>query len=178
MSYTVLISGGADEIGVDLIKNIILNNSTCEIIILDNFITSDPDSFDLIKNNFLEYNPEIKITLFDFDITNSKMIPFIKERYQTIHAIYHLAALNSPSTYKRFPLQTLDTEYIGTKNMLELAYFYKSRILLATTNDRNNKNIAEDLCYIYKNLYNVDTIIRKVSYEISYELNLDLDQYF
>ena len=135
MSYNILISGGSGFIGSNLIENIVLNKTANEIIVLDNFITSDPDKFDTFKRNILQVNPDIKISLFNFDITNSKMIPFIKERYKNINEIYHLASLASPVAYKKFPLQTLDTGYIGTKNMLELAYYYKSKLLLASTSE-------------------------------------------
>lgn len=132
MTKVILISGGCGFMGVNLIKNIVLNNYASEIIVLDNFITSDPDQFDTFKSKL---NSEIKITLFDFDITNPKMIPFIKERYGIINEIYHLASLASPIAYKRYPLKTLDTGYIGTRSMLELAYHYNSKLLLASTSE-------------------------------------------
>ena len=135
MTKVILISGGCGFMGVNLIKNIVLNKTATEIIVLDNFITSDPDKFAKFKCNISELNPDITITLFDFDITNPKMIPFIKERYSSINEIYHLASLASPVAYKRYPLKTLDTGYIGTKNMLDLAYHYNSKLLLASTSE-------------------------------------------
>lgn len=189
MSKIVLISGGSGFLGKSLIKNIILNNSASEIIVLDNFITSDPDQFDTFKSNILQFNPEIKITLFDFDITHPKMITFIKERYGIINEIYHLASLASPVAYKKFPLQTLDTGYIGTKNMLDLAYHYNSKFLLASTSEvygdaqvspqtesyygnvnsygerssyDESKRVAESLCYTYHHNFNVDTRIARI----------------
>lgn len=189
MSKIVLISGGSGFLGKSLIKNIILNNSASEIIVLDNFITSDPDQFDTFKSNILQFNPEIKITLFDFDITHPKMITFIKERYGIINEIYHLASLASPVAYKKFPLQTLNTGYIGTKNMLDLAYHYNSKFLLASTSEvygdaqvspqtesyygnvnsygerssyDESKRVAESLCYTYHHNFNVDTRIARI----------------
>jgi UDP-glucuronate decarboxylase len=187
MTKVILISGGCGFMGVNLIKTIC--KSASEIIVLDNFITSDPDQFDTFKSNILQFNHEIKITLFDFDITNPKMIPFIKERYSIINEIYHLASLASPIAYKKYPLQTLDTGYIGTKNMLELAYYYNSKLLLASTSevygdpdispqtesyygnvnsfgDRSSydesKRVAEALCYTYINKYNLDVKIARI----------------
>lgn len=187
MTKVILISGGSGAIGKNLIKN--LCNYASEIIVLDNFITSDPDQFDTFKYNILQFNHEIKITLFDFDITNPKMIPFIKERYCIINEIYHLASLASPIAYKKYPLQTLDTGYIGTKNMLELAYHYNSKLLLASTSEvygdpdispqiesyygnvnsfgcrasyDESKRVAEALCYTYINKYNVDIKIARI----------------
>ena len=186
MSKIILISGGSGAIGKNVIKNIVLNKSASEIIVLDNFITSDPDQFDKFKNIL---DPEIKITLFDFDITNPKMIPFIKTRFNTINEIFHLASLASPVAYKKFPLQTLDTGYIGTKNMLDLAYHYNSKFLLASTSEvygdaqvspqtesyygnvnsygsrasyDESKRVAEALVYTYHNNFNVDTRIARI----------------
>lgn len=189
MNYTILISGGNGAIGSNLIKNIVLNQTACEIIVLDNFITSDPDKFNIFKLNMLQLNPEIILTLFDFDITNPKMIPFIKERFNTINEIYHLASLASPVAYKKFPLQTLNTGYIGTKNMLDLAYHYNSRLLFASTSEvygdaqvspqhesyygnvnsfgcrssyDESKRVAETLCYTYLNEYNLNIKIARI----------------
>lgn len=187
MTYIIIISGGCGGIGVNVIKNIILNNKATEIIVLDNFITSDPDSFDKFVSKVA--SNDIKITLFDFDITNPKMIPFIKERYNIINEIYHLASLASPVAYKKYPLKTLDTGYIGTKNMLELAHFYNSKFLLASTSEvygdaqvspqtesyygnvnsygcrssyDESKRVAESLVYTYQNKFNVDARIARI----------------
>lgn len=186
MTKTILISGGCGAIGVNLIKNIVLNKTASEIIVLDNFITSDPDKFETFKNTL---NKEIKITLFDFDITNPKMIPFIKERFNNINEIYHLASLASPVAYKKFPLETLDTGYIGTKNMLELSRHYNSKFLLASTSEvygdaqvspqteayygnvnsygarscyDESKRVAEALVYTYHHNFKVDTRIARI----------------
>lgn len=185
----ILISGGSGTIGKNLIKNIVLNKIASEIIVLDNFITSDPDHFEIFKNSILEFNPDINITLYDFDITNSKLLTFIKERYKTINEIYHLASLASPIAYKKYPLQTLDTGYIGTKNMLELARHYYSKFLLASTSEvygdaqvspqdesyygnvnsygirasyDESKRVAEALVYTYHHNFNVDTRIARI----------------
>ena len=129
MDYVVLISGGGGFIGKNLIKYLLKHNLATKIIVIDNFITSDPDYFyDLFNNND-------NITCFDFDITDNKLISFIKERFNVINEIYHLASLASPIAYKKYPLKTLDTGYIGTKYMLELALHYNAKFLLASTSE-------------------------------------------
>jgi UDP-glucuronate decarboxylase len=117
------------------------------------------------------------------------MIPFIKERYSSINEIYHLASLASPVAYKKYPLKTLDTGYIGTKNMLDLAYHYNSKLLLASTSEiygdaqvspqnesyygnvnsfgcrgcyDESKRVAEALCYTYLNEYKLDIKIARI----------------
>ena len=189
MSYIIMISGGAGFVGMNMIKYIVENKTATEIIVLDNFITSDPDYFDCFVKKMYDFNPDIKITLYDFDIVNSKLIPFLKERYNIINEIYHLASLASPIAYKRYPLQTLDVGYIGTRNMLELALYYNSKFLLASTSEiygdaqvspqsedyygnvnsfgsrasyDESKRVAESLVYTYQKVHNVNARIARI----------------
>lgn len=184
-----MISGGSGFIGVNMIKYMVENKTATEIIVLDNFITSDPDYFDCFVKKMYDFNPDIKITLYDFDIVNSKLIPFLKERYNIINEIYHLASLASPIAYKRYPLQTLDVGYIGTRNMLELALYYNSKFLLASTSEvygdaqvspqsedyygnvnsfgsrcpyDESKRVAESLVYTYQKVHNVNARIARI----------------
>ena len=74
------------------------------------------------------------VLFYSYDITNSRMIDYLvddlKDRnISNIDEIYHLASLASPPFYKKFPIETLDVGYIGTKNMLELAKKLNSKIL-------------------------------------------------
>lgn len=189
MSYTIMISGGSGFIGMNMIKYIVENKTATEIIVLDNFITSDPDYFYCFVKKMSEFNPDIKITLYDFDIVNNKLITFIKERYNTINEIYHLASLASPIAYKMYPLQTLDVGYIGTRNMLELALYYNSKFLLASTSEiygdaqvspqsenyygnvnsfgarssyDESKRVAESLVYTYQQKHKVNARIARI----------------
>lgn len=188
MSYTILISGGSGFIGKNLIRFLAKTEKMLEIIVIDNFITSDPDYFYEFMAKFKD-NDNLKITLFDFDITSSKLIPFIKERYNTINEIYHLASLASPIAYKRYPIKTLDTGYTGTKNLLDLALHYNSKFLLASTSEiygdakespqneiyygnvnsfgerscyDESKRIAESLVFTYKLQFNVDVRVARI----------------
>ena len=183
MDYVVLISGGGGFIGKNLIKYLLKHNLATKIIVIDNFITSDPDYFyDLFNNND-------NITCFDFDITDNKLISFIKERFNVINEIYHLASLASPIAYKKYPLKTLDTGYIGTKYMLELALHYNAKFLLASTSEiygdaqvspqtenyygnvnsfgeracyDESKRVAEALVYTYQRTRGIDARIARI----------------
>ena len=96
-----------------------------------------------------------------------------------INVIFHLACNASPKNYQKNPIQTLDTCYIGTKNILEIAKYNQSRMIYSSTSEiygnpkiqeqdelyfgnvnpigprscyDEGKRIGETLCYEYKNL--------------------------
>jgi UDP-glucuronate decarboxylase len=53
-----------------------------------------------------------------------------------IHEIYHLASIASPPKYKKYPIETLDVNVIGTRNMLEIAVDYGTpKFLLTSTSE-------------------------------------------
>jgi len=186
---TIIISGGAGFLGKNLIEYLINKSSNyMDIIVLDNFITSSSEQFNVFKKQF-EYYPNVNIILYDFDIVHSNVIPFIKERHNKVDYIYHLASLASPPAYKNYPIKTLDVGYIGTKNMLDLALYYTCPLLFASTSevygdalqspqkesyygnvnsfgDRGcydeSKRVAEALCYTYIKSYGVDVKIARI----------------
>jgi UDP-glucuronate decarboxylase len=122
MSKQVLISGGSGLIGRNIIKNLLNDFTVTKIIVLDNFISSNKFDFEKFKNR---YDKTDKIVLFEYDICNFELMEYVKINFP-VDEIYHLACLASPIFYKKFPLETLDTSYIGTKNILEIARYQSS----------------------------------------------------
>lgn len=192
----ILITGGCGFIGKNLLEKLLEDNTVNKIIVLDNFITSDKNDFRKLLNT---KNSIDKIIPYFCDIISltpnqSSIINFLQflcDNYDitTIDEIYHLASLASPPFYKKFPIETLDVGYIGTKNMLELARKFNSKILFASTSEvygdalispqhenyygnvncfgeRScydiSKRIAETLCYTYIQLYNIDVKIARI----------------
>jgi UDP-glucuronate decarboxylase len=133
---TILITGGAGFLAKGLITHLSNDPIIEKIIVLDNFITSD-------KSEFLQFISKFKqgkVIFHEYDITNTNVIDYLiddlKDRnISTIDEIYHLASLASPPFYKKFPIETLDVGYIGTKNMLELAKKLNSKILFSSTSE-------------------------------------------
>jgi UDP-glucuronate decarboxylase len=190
MSTNILITGGAGFIGRNLIEQLEKIKTTNSIIVLDNFITSDKSEF--LK--FISKFKEGKIIFYAYDITNTRVLDYLvddlKDRsINQIDEIYHLASLASPPFYKKFPIETLDVGYIGTKNMLELAKKLNSKILFSSTSEvygdalvspqhenyygnvncfgeRScydiSKRVAEALCYTYLKSYGVDVKIARI----------------
>ena len=194
----ILITGGGGFIGKNLIQELLKDNSINKIIIVDNFVTSSEADFIkfLFKNKWP--NKDEKLVFYKYDIISlkpnnlslTKFLTFLDNNdVKSIDEIYHLASLASPPFYKKFPMETLDVGYIGTKNMLELARKFKSKILFASTSEvygdalispqhenyygnvncfgeRSSydisKRIGETLCYTYKQLYNTDVKIPRI----------------
>jgi len=106
---TVLIAGGRGFLGtyfVNVLKHInTIVSKPIKIVILDNLITSKE------KENDSEPN----VTFLEQDISQS--IDFPNE----LHYIIHAASIASPPTYRKFPIKTVDVNYQGTRNLLEIA---------------------------------------------------------
>lgn len=118
---TILITGGGGFLGKNLIRYLINNNISKKVIVIDNFITSNKSTYLKYINNNKYLNI---VDTIEGDISDNSVINTVKELYSNIDEIYHLASLASPKYYKRFPLETLDVGYMGTKNILDLCLYY------------------------------------------------------
>jgi UDP-glucuronate decarboxylase len=116
----VLVTGGAGFIGSNLCKKLLEIGE--EIICMDNLSTGNLKNIEEFKDNknfkFIEHDVVKEIIVED-----------------EIKEIYHLACPASPPKYQINPIKTLDTNYFGTKNALELAYKKGSKILLTSTSE-------------------------------------------
>lgn len=123
MSKQILISGGNGLIGRNLIKNLLYDPKVKTITVFDNFISSNKSDFEkFIK----KYDTKSKLIFYEYDITDLEKMTFVKYNFH-FDEIYHLASLASPPFYKKFPIETLDASYIGTKNILEIARYQSSK---------------------------------------------------
>lgn len=181
---TILITGGGGFIGRNLIEQLIKFKTTHKIVVIDNFITSNKQEFIKFYRQY-----EDKVTFYAYDITNYRVLEYILDDIPNVDEIYHLASLASPPFYKKYPLETLDVGYIGTKNMLELAKRYNAKLLFASTSEvygdalispqhenyygnvnsfgerssyDESKRVAEALCYTYLKSYGVDVKIARI----------------
>ena len=170
---TILISGCAGFIGQNLLEILIPNN---KIIGIDNFYSSNQGSLEHFLNNH------------NFTFINS-CITKLPEISDEIDVIYNLACPASPPIYQKDPLFTLNTNYIGTKNLLDLAKKNSSIFIQASTSEvygdpeihpqnenyfgnvntigirscyDEGKRIAETLCYEYRKLYGLQTRIVRI----------------
>jgi dTDP-glucose 4,6-dehydratase/UDP-glucuronate decarboxylase len=115
---TVLIAGGKGFLGTYFTSVLTKINETLskpiKIIVLDSLITSKDKRDDVNQN----------IEFLEQDISKSFEID------DNIDYIIHAASIASPPTYRKFPIKTVDVNYQGTKNLLEIAKEKKVRSML------------------------------------------------
>ena len=117
---TILVTGGAGFIGSNLIENLIKENKN--ILCLDNFFSSS-------ENNINKFKKNDNFKLINIDITKHLKI---KDK---IDGIFNLACPASPVHYQSNPVMTINTNVIGSINMLELAKENNCKILQASTSE-------------------------------------------
>lgn len=174
----VLITGSAGFIGTNLVKRILDRGDA--VLALDNFYSSEQWKAELFKENenyeFIKHN--IVEPLFHV-VENSTLF----KKFGKIDEIYNLACPASPPRYIVLALETIDTNTIGTKNVLDIAKKYNAKVLHTSTSEvygdpevhpqpenyRGNvntvgprscydegKRISETICYEYKRLFKTD----------------------
>lgn len=184
----VLVTGGGGFLGYNLIDNMLRTQAhhISKIIVIDNFITSSRKK---IQNYIDKFNLHDKIYLIEADICEETVMSRIKREFSTLDEVYHLASIASPPLYKKYPLETLDVGYIGTKNILNLCLHYKCKMLYASTSEvygdvlehpqketyygnvntigerscyDESKRIGETLVSTYSRMYGLDTRITRI----------------
>ncbi|MDR3671581.1 MAG: NAD-dependent epimerase/dehydratase family protein [Holophaga sp.] len=79
----------------------------CRILAMDNFLVGLPERIEHLKGRKdIRFLPQ--------DLTR----PFQPD--EPIHAIFHAAGVASPTFYRRFPMETIDVNVGGTRQLLEL----------------------------------------------------------
>jgi UDP-glucuronate decarboxylase len=171
---TILVTGGAGFIGSNLCKRLLDDGN--QVTCLDNFYSSDSTNISEFLNN-----PN-----FTFVYHNVVEPMIIKNNFDEI---YHLACPASPKQYQKDPIFTLDTNYLGSKNILEFALTRNSRVLLSSTSEvygdplihpqpetywgnvnpngirscyDEGKRVAETLMFDYHRKYNIPIKIARI----------------
>ena len=174
MTTTTLITGGAGFIGTNLCKRLLSDGH--KVICVDNLYTGQKRNIEPLMNN-----PNFKF------INHNIIEPLNIE--EKIDEIYNLACPASPPHYQKDPIFTLQTNFMGISNMLELAKKNNCKILQASTSEvygdplehpqkesywghvncvgirscyDEGKRCAETLCFNYINEYKVDVKIIRI----------------
>ena len=127
---TVLISGGAGFIGSHLAEYLLHNKA--RVVVLDNFKTGKE-----VHVKHLLTNPNF--ALYDVDINEGLPVDI-----QSVDYIFHLAGLEEYFYSKDYlSLESLLTNSLGTKNLLDLAKRSSAKFLLGSTIDVHQVRTAQ-----------------------------------
>ena len=180
----ILVTGGTGFIGSNLCARLIADGHT--VLCLDNNSTG---SIANIKQ--LMKNPNFEFIMHD--IVNPLLISQVDQ-------IYHLACPASPPAYQTDPIKTIQTNVIGTMNVLDFATASMARVLFSSTSEvygdpkvnpqseeywgnvnpigprscyDEGKRVAETLMMEYHNMKGVDIRIARIFN--TYGPNMDKD---
>ena len=119
---TILITGCAGFLGFYLTQYLTINYKTLgikSIIALDSFLLRDYPQW--LKNLESEFHDVIKIHKF---ILGSDDISTL-ESHKDVSHILHMASIASPTFYRKYPIETIDANVWGLRNLLET---YKNNV--------------------------------------------------
>lgn len=201
----ILVTGGAGFLGRNLCEKL-LQDSNNKIICIDNLVTGSEKNIEefMANPNFEFIFHDITSPLLNIFCTNtntntntlSNFIPYKDKSFpvgvfksEKIDEIYHLACIASPPKYKEFSLETLNTSFNGTQNVLELARAHGAKVLFTSTSEvygdplvhpqpeeyfgnvntvgerscyDEGKRVAESLIYEYRRKFNMDIKIVRI----------------
>ncbi|KAF2113612.1 hypothetical protein BDV96DRAFT_495667, partial [Lophiotrema nucula] len=170
----ILVAGGAGCLGSNLVERLLREEQ--HVIILDTFQSNS-------QSTIVHQLSHKNLTVINRDVTDSL------DDLEHIDQIYHLACPASPKHYQRDPVKTLQTCYLGTRNMLDLALRTGARLLFASTSEvygnslvcpqpetyfgnvnsygpracyDEGKRVAEALCYAYQTKYKAPVRIARI----------------
>ncbi len=120
----VLVTGGAGFLGSHLCDRLIADG--VQVICVDNLYTGSEKNIKQLYNH-------TNFSFHQLDITSDKFVNKFLE--SNIDLIYNLACPASPVHYQKDPIYTIDTCFLGAKNVLELAKENEARVIQASTSE-------------------------------------------
>ena len=127
---TILVTGGAGFIGSFLCEELLKEGN--RVIFVDDFSTGHVRNIEPYLRNpdfqFLRLNINER-----FDLEKAPELDPFEIKYKGIQEIYHLAAPTSIKHFDDLKHQTLLSNSVGTRNVLDIAVKYKAHIVLASS---------------------------------------------
>lgn len=177
---TVLVTGAAGFLLSYVVDALARANETllgepCQILALDNLITGET-----ARLAHLGQRPDLRFV--EADVAQPVRLD------EHIDYVIHGASIASPTTYRKFPLETIDVNVSGTRNLLDTARTNGARFLLLSSSEiygdpspesvptteeywghvsstgprapyDESKRLAETLCTTYHRLYATQVVI-------------------
>jgi dTDP-glucose 4,6-dehydratase len=120
----VLVTGGAGFVPSHVVDRLVERGA--EVVAVDNFVTGAKDNLE-----HLDGHP--RFALIEADV--SAGLPPDDRLRERFDAILHLASPASPTDFRRFPVEILKVNSVGTLHMLERAAADGARFLFASTSE-------------------------------------------
>jgi len=148
----ILVTGGAGFVGTNLIKQLLKDGH--KVVSLDNYSTSTRN------------NEQSGCRYYDVDVSQVKDYSFFMTKPDII---FHLAALARIQPSLKDPHETIHNNVIGTLNILEHARKNNIKVIYSGSSSFHHgtykspyawsKYGGEELCRLYTNVYDLDTVI-------------------
>ncbi|MBL7206327.1 MAG: SDR family oxidoreductase [Candidatus Aenigmarchaeota archaeon] len=116
----ILVTGGGGFIGSHLCDFLLEKGNS--VICIDNFGSGSSKNIEHLKGNE-------KFSLIEHDISENLKLD------QKIDKIYHLASRASPIAFKKYPIDIMMTNSLGTFNLLEISRKNNAPILFTSTSE-------------------------------------------
>jgi dTDP-glucose 4,6-dehydratase len=120
-----MVAGGAGFVPSHVVDRLLERGAT--VVVVDNFITGS-------KDNVAHHEANPRFTLVEADVSEPlpRGVAALEERFD---AILHLASPASPTDFRRYAIEIMRVNGIGTLNLLERAVADGARFLLASTSE-------------------------------------------
>lgn len=120
----ILVTGGAGFVPSHVVDRLLDRGAT--VVVVDNFITGS-------KENVAHHEGNPRYTLVEADV--SEPLPAVPALEEPFDAILHLASPASPTDFRRYAVEIMRVNGIGTLRLLERAVADGARFLLASTSE-------------------------------------------
>lgn len=120
----ILVTGGAGFVPSHVVDRLLERGAT--VVVVDNFITG-------AKENIAHHEGDPRFTLVEADV--SEPLPPVPALTKRFDAILHLASPASPTDFRRYALEIMRVNALGTLHLLERAVADGARFLLASTSE-------------------------------------------
>lgn len=119
----ILVTGGAGFIGSHLVEKLVAQGN--HVIIVDNLSTGSLANIETLLQNE-------RVSLLKGSILNETLMG---EVISKVDQVYHLAAIVGVKYVMENPLLTIQTNVRGTEIILQQAYYYQVKVLIASSSE-------------------------------------------